>query len=193
MIQIDSDKKRVLEIGCGGGAALKALSFINNKLEIYGIDYSQNLIKLAKRAIKNGNFVCDEAINIDSIFAMWGGGCGFNFIFSNSAFHYFPNEEYVFSVIRKAYSLLTKGGTLALLDLNDIKTKDIYNAIRKGNMTEDEYNKKYEGLNHLFLSRTKIFEFVESLGFEKIIVENQHIKGYINNECRFNVFALSKK
>lgn len=74
MIQIDSDKKRVLEIGCGGGAALKALSFINNKLEIYGIDYSQNLIKLAKRAIKNGNFVCDEAINIDSIFAMWGGG-----------------------------------------------------------------------------------------------------------------------
>lgn len=76
LIQIDSDKKRVLEIGCGGGAALKALSFINDKLEIYGIDYSQNLIKLAKRAIKNGNFVCDEAINIDSIFAKENGGGG---------------------------------------------------------------------------------------------------------------------
>lgn len=76
LIQIDSDKKWVLEIGCGGGAALKALSFINDKLEIYGIDYSQNLIKLAKRAIKNGNFVCDEAINIDSIFAKENGGGG---------------------------------------------------------------------------------------------------------------------
>lgn len=80
-----------------------------------------------------------------------------------------------------------------MLDLNDINKKSVYSKIRKGNMTEDEYNKKYEGLNHLFLSRTKIFEFVESLGFKQIIVEDQHIDGYINNECRFNVFALSKK
>lgn len=80
-----------------------------------------------------------------------------------------------------------------MLDLNDINKKSVYSKIRKSNMTEDEYNKKYEGLNHLFLSRTKIFEFVESLGFKQIIMEDQHIKGYINNECRFNVFALSKK
>lgn len=100
------------------------------------------------------------------------GGGGFNFIFSNSAFHYLPNEEYVFSVIKKAYSLLTKGGTLALLDLNDIKTKDIYNAIRKGNMSEAEYHAKYAGLNHLFFDKCEIFDFINSLGFEKIIVEN---------------------
>lgn len=105
---------------------------------------------------------------------------------------YFSSEDYTFEVIKKSYNLLSQGGNLALLDLNDINKKSVYSKIRKGNMTEDEYNKKYEGLNHLFLSRTKIFEFVESLGFEKIIVENQHIKGYINNECRFNVFALEK-
>ncbi|KAF0591347.1 MAG: hypothetical protein CGEMS_0076 [Candidatus Campylobacter infans] len=44
----------------------------------------------------------------------------------------------------------------------------------------------------MFFDKCEIFDFINSLGFEKIIVENQHIKGYINNECRFNVFGLKK-
>lgn len=172
-----------------GGAALKALSLINSDLDIYGIDYSNSLISVAKNAIKNGTFYCDEAINIDSVFS----DKKFDFIFSNSAFHYFPDTNYVFSVIKKAYDLLKMGGSIALLDLNDIKTKDIYNKIRKGNMSEDEYNKKYAGLNHLFFDRIEIFRLIESLGFRQIIIEDQHIDGYINNKCRFNIIAVWKK
>lgn len=72
--------------------------------------------------------------------------------------------------------MLTKGGTLALLDLNDIKTQDIYNAIRKGNMSEAEYHAKYAGLNHLFFDKCEFFDFINSLGFEKIIVEINTLK-----------------
>ena len=176
-------------MAAGGGAALKALSSINNDLDIYGIDYSNSLIDIAKNAIKNGNFYCGEAIEVDSAF----GDKRFDFIFSNSAFHYFPNENYVFSVIKKAHSLLKPNGNFALLDLNDKKKKDIYNKIRKGNMSEDEYNKKYDGLNHLFLDRCDVFSVAESLGFRQIIIEDQHIKGYINNKCRFNIIMVGKK
>ena len=35
-------------------------------------------------------------------------------------------------------------------------------------MSEEEYNKKYAGLEHLFLSRSEIFDFIYSLGFRKI-------------------------
>lgn len=99
----------------------------------------------------------------------------------------------MFSVVQKSCALLAPNGNLALLDLNDINSKDIYNKIRKGNMSEDEYNKKYAGLNHLFFDRGEIFQLVESLGFRQIIIEDQHIDGYINNECRFNVFAMGRK
>ncbi len=172
-----------------GGAVLKVFSNINENLRIYGVDYSHTLIDIAKRIIKNGTFFCDEAINIDSLFSKMH----FDSIISGGVFVYFPSKDYAFSVIKKSYDLLLQGGNLALLDLNDISKKDIYSKIRKGTMSEAEYNKKYEGLNHLFLDRMEVFKFCESLGFKKIVVEDQHIKGYINNECRFNIFALGKK
>ncbi|MGX2981658.1 hypothetical protein [Helicobacter sp. 23-1045] len=71
--------------------------------------------------------------------------------------------------------------------------KPAYTAIRKGDLSEVEYSAKYAGLEHLFFDRGEIFEIINALGFEKIIIENQHIAGYINNECRFNAFALGKK
>ena len=60
-------------------------------------------------------------------------------------------------------------------------------------MSEDEYNKKYAGLNHLFFDKGEMFGIVETLGFRKIIIEDQHIDGYINNECIFNIIAVGKK
>ncbi|MGX2981657.1 methyltransferase domain-containing protein [Helicobacter sp. 23-1045] len=68
MARCGKGKKRVLEVGCGSGAALKSLVCINPHLEIYGIDYSQNLVNIAKCAIKEGRFICDEAKNIDLAF-----------------------------------------------------------------------------------------------------------------------------
>lgn len=187
---INNGKKSVLEIGCGSGAFLKVLSdIINDKLNISGIDYSDSLINIAKNIIKDGNFYCDEAIKIDDLFV----NKKFDFIFSNSAFQYFPNKEYAFDVIKKSYDLLSDNGDLVLLDLNDINRKSVYINIRKASMSEEEYNKKYAGLEHLFLSRSEIFDFIYSLGFRKIIIEDQNVSGYINNECRFNAFALSKK
>lgn len=96
-------------------------------------------------------------------------------------------------MVKKAYDLLFRGGNLALLDLNDINSKDIYNQIRKGDMSEEEYSQKYAGLNHLFFDRGEIFRLIKSLGFRQIIIEDQHIDGYINNECRFNIIAVGKK
>ena len=44
-----NNRKSILEIGCGAGAFLKAMeSFLNKETNIYGIDYSQNLINIAK-------------------------------------------------------------------------------------------------------------------------------------------------
>ena len=54
--------ENVLEIGCGGGALLFALNEIV-KAHYYGVDYSESLIQIAKRALPNGQFVISEAMS----------------------------------------------------------------------------------------------------------------------------------
>lgn len=182
-----NDNAAILEIGCGGGAFLKVLCEIFDGLDIYGLDYSSSLINIAKSVI-DGTFYCDEANKIDAVFTHKR----FDVILSNSVLNYFPSEKYAFEVIEKSATLLARGGNLAFLDLNDITMKEAYKAIRQGDMSDLEYSAKYEGLEHLFFSKSEIFDLISSLGFEKIIVENQRIEGYINNNCRFNVFAIAK-
>ena len=105
---------------------------------------------------------------------------------------YFNDKEYAYSVIKKSYSILSKDGSLAFLDINDEAKMDIYYKVRFAEIGEEEYKKKYEGLNQLFFSKEEIFNILVKLGFEKIIIEDQNISGYSNNQYRFNAFALKK-
>ena len=116
-----------------------------NKQKIYGVDYSQNLINIAKHIFNEYNFNCIEAIDIDKLYS----NNYFDFIFSNSAFQYFQNKDYAFKLIDKLYSLLKVNGDLVLLDLNDIEKENEYHKIRMSSMTREEYEKKYSSLNHL--------------------------------------------
>lgn len=173
----------------GGGVYLKIYAESNKDLNIFGLDYSQSLIDVAQKVIPRGTFCCAEAAKVGQTFA----GKSFDCIICCGVVIYFPNKEYAFDVMQQAYHLLKKGGNLAFLDLNDSATKDIYHQQRRGNLSLEEYQNKYKNLDHLFLSRQEVFDFFNQLGFEKIIVEDQHIEGYINNPCRFNVFAIGKK
>ena len=52
----------VLDVGCGGGAFIYAANEIVSA-NWYGVDYSKTLIDIARKAIPNGCFVLDEAVN----------------------------------------------------------------------------------------------------------------------------------
>lgn len=182
------NKKSILEIACGSGAFLKVLkSIVSDNTKLYGFDYSNNLINIAKTVIDDCNLCCDEAINIDILFNTY-----FDFIFCNSAFHYFNDKEYTYSVIKKSYNILSKGGSLAFLDINDQSKMDTYYKVRFAEIGEEEYKKKYEGLNQLFFTKEELFNLLVSLGFRKIIIEDHNISGYTNNQYRLNVFAVNK-
>ena len=59
-----SNKKynKLLDIGCGKGFTGK--SIINFCKNYYGIDISSSAVKIAKKKIKNGNFVVGSALNL---------------------------------------------------------------------------------------------------------------------------------
>ena len=66
-LSIIKNKKNVLDIGCGEGELLRYLKK-KNKCNCYGIDFSQKLIKLARRKSKNINYYCIDMNKIKDDF-----------------------------------------------------------------------------------------------------------------------------
>ena len=178
-----SPNSNVFEIGCGGGGFLFAIQQIV-ETNCFGIDYSKNLIDIAKRVIPKGKFIENDALNMESF------GEDFDVIFSHSVFQYFPSLEYAKEVLMKASSMLKIGGKLCLLDLNDKSKEKSYHFERaKEYSSVAEYEKNYEGLNHLFFDLDDLNVYLTKLGLEEIQIFPHFDKSYRNQKFRFNIKA----
>jgi ubiquinone/menaquinone biosynthesis C-methylase UbiE len=177
-----TEKSKVLEIGCGSGALLFAIANLSGA-EIYGYDFSETLIKDARRYIK-GNFEISEAIKCPF------ENISFDFAISHSVFQYFPNKEYAFKVITLMSSLIKYGGKIAIYDLNDSEKESQYHEERRLAYTDPRiYDNKYRELQHLFFNKNEIHEILLRLGFHNIVYPNQSSLSYKNSKFRFNVCA----
>lgn len=174
----------ILEIGCGSGAFLYCLNSEFNNI-VYGLDYSKALIQVAEIAIPNGRFTVSDANTYDY---------GINFfdrIYSHGVFFYFESYEYALSVLKKSYSSLKKGGCLCLMDINDTSSKTEYIAYRQsayGN--KSEYNKKYEGLSHLFYDKYQLVRDMVDMGYSDVQIFDHKIA---NGSSKFRFNLLAKK
>lgn len=91
----------ILEVGCVSGALLYALNE-HLELNVAGIDYSENLIKVAKKALPKGNMQVLEAIDLDDTQK-------YDYLISNAVFHYFA-LPYAKEVLLKMVSTLKRPG-----------------------------------------------------------------------------------
>jgi len=170
----------IYDVGCGAGAFL--YNFIGITQRIGGIDYSKNLIEIARKYMQFGDFKCAEATDLDSL--------PYDHVVSNSVFFYFPSLNYSYDVLSKMCLKAKK--TVAILEVNDIDVKEEFLNIRKAHLTKEEYQKRYEGLDHLFFSKSWFYEFAKEHSYQ-IDIEQQNINGYQNNKFRFNVYLNMKK
>lgn len=170
----------MLEIGCGSGAFI----YCSNKYfkaNYYGIDYSQNLINIAKKVLPNSNLILSEANSIPF------NQVKFDVILSHSVFQYFVNHKYAFEVINEAFKKLNDNGSFCLLDLNDKKFENNYFIERKKKYKN--YETAYKNLNHLFFDKIEIENYLLSIGFQKINFFPHAVKEYGNSNYRFNLIA----
>lgn len=175
-------ESKVLEVGCGAGAFLFGIrSFTQAK--VFGYDYSSSLIAICKHYVEGEFKVSEARVNpFDSI--------EFDFAISHSVFQYFANQQYAFDTIKTMANALAPGGTIALLDINDIDCEETYHTTRKLNYRNPaEYEEKYRHLPHLFLSRQRIATTLNDLGFRDIGFFDHPIVEYKNAQYRFNVIA----
>ncbi len=169
------DNESIYDVGCGAGAFL--YNFLNITQKVGGIDYSKNHIEIALKYIEFGDFKFGQATDLDAV--------PYDHVVSNSVFFYFPSFEYAHEVLTKMCLKAKK--TVAILELNDFDLKDEFLEVRKSHLTEEEYQLKYNGLDHLFFSKSWFYEFAKKHSYE-ISIEQQNINNYQNNQFRFNVY-----
>ena len=146
----------IFEVGCGSGAFL--LPFYENNFHISGIDFSRNLIQIAKRSMPDAakNFNLTEASLLSS-------SPRFDMVLANHVFHYFPSLEYASIVLIQM--LLKSNRAVALLGIPDSNTKDKSEAERRGLLSEGEYEKKYDGIGILYFHKDWISKIAIMNGF----------------------------
>lgn len=164
----------VYEIGCGSGTILSLLH--DKGVLVGGCDYSESLIEICK-SLKVSDDVSHKLADQISIEPQY------DFVISMGVFHYFPDLEYV----TKVTELMLKKAKrrIAILDLNDEDKRDLYFEIRRAH--EPDYDKKYEGMDHLFINKQFWIDFSNKRGL-KLIIEDQKINGYKNEKFRYNIY-----
>ena len=145
--------------------------------KVSGIDYSSSLIENIQKTIPDMNFCCCEAIKLNV-------SKKFDVAISNSVFQYFESYEYAKTVINKMLSKVKK--KIAILNINDINKKDDAEKLRKVALSEEEYEDKYSGLNHLFYDKSFFIDTAKGLNCSTEVFP-QNIEQYGNNPFRFNV------
>jgi len=167
----------LFEVGCGCGANL--YMFLNDGIQIGGMDYSHKLISILKHVIPENNLLecyCDEAINLSTEMM-------YDSILSNSVFSYFPDEVYAGTVLNK---MLKKARhSIGILDIHDLEKKDDFLKFRIEHTPN--YKEKYKDLSKLFYSKDFFSTFAEEHDLQ-VVFEESTMEGYWNNNYIFNCF-----
>ncbi|MEJ6472777.1 amino acid adenylation domain-containing protein [Pseudoalteromonas piscicida] len=113
--------KRVLEIGCGTGILLFRL--IESTEHYLGVDISDEALKLIKSDMKRIN-LCEEKLSVHRASAHQISEVpdnGADIIVLNSVIQYFPDREYLSTVINDCVERLPDGGHIFLGDVRDLR------------------------------------------------------------------------
>lgn len=170
----------IYDVGCGAGAFLYQFYKYGNR--IGGADYSKKIIDIAKNYLNNADLSVCEANQIDV-------KKKYDYVISNSVFIYFQSYKYAEEVLNKMVNKSVK--CLAILDVNDFNKKEDFIEIRKRHLSEEDYYRRYQGLDHLFYKTDWFHDFAEKNNL-KIEIHQQNINNYHNNQYRFNVFMWKK-
>ena len=102
------ENRSALEIGCGPGRLMRAMS--RHFGEIHGVDISDEMIRLAAEHLKD----IPQAhvyVTADSTLGMFAE-CSFDFVYSYTVFQHIPDRGVVLNYLREARRVLKPGGIL---------------------------------------------------------------------------------
>ncbi len=152
----------VLDIGCGGGTKTKYL--VNKGLKVFGIDFSEKMIGIAKREVPEADFLTMDLRDVNDLEENFDG------IFVQAVLLHFPKKE-IRDVLKKIINKLKDGGYLYIA-VKETKSGQPEEEIK----IENDYGYQYERFFSYFM-----LEELKNLFFDfkmKVVYENT-INGWI--------------
>ena len=108
-IELKNDST-ILDAGCGTGNLLKLLSSQNKNFKLYGLDISQEMLKIARKKLEKSVILKQESIENTSL-----KNNSFDYAFSTEAFHHYYDYD---KAMKNFYKVLKKNSQLIILDLD---------------------------------------------------------------------------
>ena len=178
-------KHSIFDVGCGSGAFVYE-HFLCGGV-VGGIDYSSQLIGIAKGFMPDADFLEGDARKINT-------NKTYDVVTSHSVFQYFDDLKMAETVLGQMCNIAKR--TVAVLDINDESKFDLYHSERiekfkQNGFSESDYWEKYRDLKHLFYSKDFFQDYAEKFNLN-IKVSPQTNINYGNSKLRFNV-VFSKK
>ena len=116
---------KILDIGCGTGNLLYLLEKQNREYKLYGIDISEEMLKIARKKLKKAKLKLQSAESLDF------KDNYFDYIFSTEAFHHYADYGLIMKNFNKS---LKENGKLIVLDFDfGFLLNKIFHLIEPGN------------------------------------------------------------
>jgi len=187
-----TEGEKVLDLGCGNGRWFKL--FQKKKIDYVGVDFSEELIKVAKRNYPQAKFQTADILKLP-----FPDNC-FDKIYSIAVLHHIPSEELRLKSLKEAKRVLKPGGILILTtwkfhdkkELSLLFKYTILKLIGKSNLdfkdVLEPWGKKIKRYYHCF-SKKELTGLVKKAGFK--IKKSGIIKNKRGN--RQNIYLIAEK
>lgn len=157
---LPADRKRILDIGCGGGMAIELLAKLYGDSHVTGIDHSKDAVEFSlarnEKLVREGR--CD--VLVASVSEMPFSERSFDLVTAFETYFFWPEP---IEDIRKACELVDQDGVIAIV--SEVRAK----PGNEENVTE--YDRVY-GMN--LLEDEKILGAMESRGLEATAIHHSN-------------------
>lgn len=172
---------KILDLGCGSGYITNYL--VEKGLNATGIDFSSEMIKIAKKKYPKLNFLLDDFLNIEKHF----DEDSIDGLIAIYSLYFIPKEQ--FEVMLKSLSKVLKNGGLFLF-VTQIGTGEDY--ITTPLMTENDIK---EELYVNYYMKDELEEILNRNNFiaESFVAKYDHDEKEITDSGRYIVLAKNKK
>ena len=163
--------KRVLDVGCGAG---QITNYIAQKgIDCIGIDFSEELLKIARQNFSNSKFILADICNYEQKEQVDG-------IITKDMLFHLPNEDLI-KVLEKFRRLLKPNGSLCIImDMPKEAGEHIF---------VEELDDKYQ-IYYNYLTPENLKGLLEKTGFSienmKLVKDNDNASSYATGLMVFN-------